>query len=318
MSKTAGFIHGPTEHHLDHIAPLCALLEIPLIVTDEKIDKLARAFYPGLDILYFSYLEAPERVVSSYDTLYTCLPRLLFEEIFFIPQKLLGKIVRTIWVPHGNSDKGRAQPLMEALKDETRALVYGQQMIDFLKQKNVYDHLETCETVGNYRLRYWEKHRSFYDALVPRPAGKIILYAPTWNDAEKSTSYFDLLPHLASHAPPGTTLVLRPHPHLPRADLPSHIHLVTDFPPVYPWLAIADIYLGDMSSVGYDFLHFRRPMFFLNQNRRTDPLLYRCGTVIDPSDYSRIYDILAAAHNDPFSKIQEELYATTFHECKTV
>ena len=306
----AGLLLGPMEHHLDHIAPLCSLRGIPLLVTDEKIEHLAKLFYPDLEVACL----LPDQIIFSFDMLYTCTPRLLFEETFFIPQKLLGKTVKTIWVPHGNSDKGRITPLMEALKDEVHALVYGSKMIDFLKQKDV--NIPT-ETIGNYRRLYFEKHRSFYASLMPQLPGKIILYAPTWNDAEKSSSYFDLLPHLEYS--PDFSVILRPHPNLPLPEdpLPPNVHLTTNFPPVYPWLDLADIYLGDASSIGYDFLTFHRPMFFLNQNRRTDLYLHRCGTVIDPSDYSRIYDILSGANNQPFLATQQETYDYTF-ECKTV
>ncbi len=308
--KLAGLLPGPMEHHLDHIAPLCSLLEILLLVTDERIEGLARLFYPDLEVA----LLLPDQIISSFDTLYTCTPRLLFEETFFIPQKLLGKTVKTLWVPHGNSDKGHAAPLMEALKDEVHALVYGPKMVDFLKEKNV--HIPT-EIIGNYRRRYWEKNRPFYASFMPKLPGKIILYAPTWNDAEKSSSYFDLLPHLRYN--PDFSVILRPHPNLPLPEnpLPPNVHLITHFPPVYPWLDLCDIYLGDASSIGYDFLTFRRPMFFLNQNRRTDLYLHRCGTIIDPDDYSRIYDILSGADNKPFLATQQEAYDYTF-ACKAL
>ena len=39
--KTAGLIDGIQEHYLDHIAPLTALLNIPLILTCPKLEFLA-------------------------------------------------------------------------------------------------------------------------------------------------------------------------------------------------------------------------------------------------------------------------------------
>ena len=42
---------GP-ETHLDHLAPLCALLEIPLIVTQEMHFELTRRFYPMVEVRY--------------------------------------------------------------------------------------------------------------------------------------------------------------------------------------------------------------------------------------------------------------------------
>ncbi|MBS0615189.1 MAG: CDP-glycerol glycerophosphotransferase family protein [Verrucomicrobia bacterium] len=309
---TAGLLLGPLEHYLDHIAPLCALRGMPLLVTDHEVERLSIAFYPDIETRCLT----PDQIVSAFDTLYVCTPRLLFEQDFFIPQKLLGKTLKTIWVPHGNSDKGYASHHMEALKDEKATLVYGDRMIDFLKLKDVFSHLKV-EHVGNYRYAYWEKHRAFYASLLPSLPGRKVLYAPTWNDAEKSSSYFDLLPHLTYH--PDFSIILRPHPNLPLPEepLPPNIYLCTHFPPVYPWIDLCDIYLGDMSSIGYDFLKTQKPMFFLNQNRRTHLPLFRCGTVINPSDYPRIYDILSAADNQPFYSIQRETYEHTF-TCKAL
>jgi hypothetical protein len=35
--KSAGFIYGPLEHHLDHLAPFCSLMQLPLVLTDEEL-----------------------------------------------------------------------------------------------------------------------------------------------------------------------------------------------------------------------------------------------------------------------------------------
>ena len=32
----AGLIYGPDLHHLDHLAPICSLMNIPLIVTEKR------------------------------------------------------------------------------------------------------------------------------------------------------------------------------------------------------------------------------------------------------------------------------------------
>ncbi len=45
----------------------------------------------------------------------------------------------------------------------------------------------------------------------------------------------------------------------------KNVVLIEDFPLVYPLLAATDIYLGDVSSIGYDFLMFNRPMFLSNK-----------------------------------------------------
>ena len=42
----------------------------------------------------------------------------------------------------------------------------------------------------------------------------------------------------------------------------ANISFMDDFPPIYPLLDRTDAYIGDMSSIGYDYLRFGRPMFF--------------------------------------------------------
>ena len=51
LKKSAGLIYGKLAHHLDHIAPLCSLMQIPLIVTEEEIARAARQFYPGVEVI---------------------------------------------------------------------------------------------------------------------------------------------------------------------------------------------------------------------------------------------------------------------------
>src|SRR6267154_2464648 len=126
----AGLIYGPELHHLDHLAPLCCVMNIPLIVTEEKIAEFAKRYYPDLVVVLSDYMSVPQYLVSHFDIIFYSMPRDLFDEIFFLTQKLSQKRIHTVWCPHGNSDKGNSIFYMEALKKEEAALVYGKQMID--------------------------------------------------------------------------------------------------------------------------------------------------------------------------------------------
>lgn len=315
----AGLIYGPLPHHLDHVAIFAHMINIPLIVTEETLAQQARTFYPGLEVIYWNYLEIPEKLVSNFDTIYCSMPRPLFEEPFFMAQKILKKTIRTIWLPHGNSDKGHLSPSMEGLQYDQAALVYGQKMIDFFKEKNVFDHLKISE-IGNFRYRYYQKHRSFYDRLINEliPTDKkLILYAPTWKDAENSSSFDEAWPILIEKLPAKYALAIKPHPNLKCPSIPkrSNVFLINDFPPIYPLLNRTDIYIGDMSSIGYDFIVFDRPMYFLNPNSR-DPIfdpglfLHRCGQTINPEEYDKVYEFMDAQTH--LSIVRKEVYDYTF------
>jgi teichoic acid glycerol-phosphate primase len=329
----AGLIYGPALHHLDHLAPLCSFLQIPLVVTEEKLYRLGKRYYPNLDIILFDYLAIADYLVSHFDIILYSMPRDLFDEVFFLSQQLLQKRVHAIWCPHGNSDKGESIFYMEALKKEVAALVYGKQMIEFFKRKGVYDQLRGSVITGNFRREYYLENRAFYDQISEEeivrklpPADKTLLYAPTWRDYEQSTSFFEAGNPLIETLPQGHNLIIKLHPNLAQQEEfvieefirkyeeKENVLFLLEFTPIYSLLNLVDLYIGDMSSIGYDFLCFNKPMFFLNQNLR-DSYLFRCGVEIRPEDYGRIHEKIAHYFQyelRDFSSIRKEVQEYAF------
>lgn len=310
MKTHAGLIIDDSRHYIDHLAPFCGLRGWPLITCEGTVADLARRFYPDLEIIEINRwdLKLPPRVVA-------CDPRISIEAAFqSSPRELL-------WLPHGNSDKGWNGPIFEPLRGET-ALVYGQKMIDFMHQGAVFPR---TIRVGNFRAAYWMKNQKFYDALttreIPLPEGnRTYLYAPTWYDWEGNGSFWEILPLLTAHLPDDCSLIVKIHPNMQRQHeieierligkyaKRNNIFFLTDFPPVYPLLNICSAYIGDMSSIGYDFLYWNRPMFFLQRDRRSQ-FLYRCGIRILPADIQSIFE----RHEDcRFKEIRKEVYDYTF------
>lgn len=326
---SAGLIYGLESHHLDHMAPLCALLGIPLIVTEELLFKQAQESYPFVDTLYFDYLELPFFMIKTYRFVFCCFPRILFNELFFLAQLLAQKNIYTIWCPHGNSDKGNLKPYVEALCQDELLLVYGQQMIDFFMR---YKLIKPYVITGNFRYQFYMQHQTWYDAYVAQKIPllhqkKTILYAPTWQDYEKSCSFFSAIGPLIEQKPDKYTLLIKPHPNLGLQNpflveeiqekckaLPD-VYFIADLTPIYPLLNHCNLYIGDMSSIGYDFLHVNRPMFFLNQNNREDSLstyLFRCGQIISFQQYPNIYSLLDHSEQQELMPIREEVYQYAF------
>ena len=71
-------------------------------------------------------------------------------------------------------------------------------------------------------------------------------------------------------------------------------------PLCYPFLDLADAYVGDMSSLAYDFLAYDRPMFFTNATAGSatdaaESRLFDCGTVIPPERYDALYRVVDEA-----------------------
>lgn len=281
----AGLIFDDSPHYLDHLGPFCALARCPLICYEPEIAEKASRFYPDLEVRV-------ERILPQYTI--TCDSQPLLRAAF--PRES----TQILWLPHGNSDKGWNTPFFESLQGET-ALVYGQRMIDFMKEKAVFPK---TIAVGNFRLEYFRKS-------LEAAAGKNFLYAPTW---DHDSSFWTAFPLLAKRLPSDCNLWVKLHPNTIRKFAPeievligryarSNLVFLPDDPPIYPLLAKCAAYIGDMSSIGYDFLAFNRPMYFLNANPRLP--LHRCGVAIDPATFDFTLE-------NPFSKEQKMLYQYTF------
>lgn len=286
--KATGIVYGPNLHHLDHIAPLCSLFGIPLVVTEPTIHELAEKYYPELVTFYIPTIEAAPRIVSECKILLSCLPKPLLDQIFLISEEMAGKKLKHVWVPHGNSDKGHLHPFMQALDKTQTALVYGEKMLDFLKDKKALP--KKTHVIGNYRYLYGKKMQPFYDKVLDLPES-FVLYAPTWEDSENSCSLFasidaiaDASDHLVCKIHPNT---YQQHPLKVDALIASKpdVTFITSCPLIHPLLKRATAYVGDMSSIGYDFLAYNKPMYFLNPAKRslTDPglTLHGCGMTFD-------------------------------------
>jgi hypothetical protein len=328
---SAALIHGSSEHHLDHLGPLASFLQIPLIVTEREIERLAEKYYPKVKVRLIEHGSLPFTVVQEFETLFTTLPQQMIREIFFFAEQLLNKQLRTIWVPHGNSDKGHASFFMEALKEESYSLVYGKKMIDFLKKKEALAQLKKWVEIGNFRKQFADKYRTFYQPLVEKEifaklvkGNRTILFAPTWQDTENSSS-FSQVEQLVDLLPDDFNLIIKPHPNLKwqKPELLTEIKnrknllLLEKFPPIYPLLERVDIYLGDLSSIGYDFLSFNRPMFFYNPNQRDAQkdeglYLFRCGVELSQTDnpYQIIREM--SSRDSTFTSVREAVYEYTF------
>ena len=326
MIRCAALNTGPDFHLLDHIAPLAHLMKMPLLLTEEKNYDLARRYYPQLKTRYIPDLEHQlGSLAAEFDALFECkywaphLKRLFLD--------LHQKHMRLVFCPHGQSDKGYSTPLLAPYAEQDMVLLYGPLLQEMLRDLNVE---ATSVVVGNFRLLFYLQNKPFYDAIAEKeifshlpPNKKVLLYAPTWSDADQATSFFQWAPSLLSAIPEEWTLLLKIHPLLEQrdparyyriaalADRPNAL-LISEFPPVYPILARADAYLGDYSSIGYDFLYFHRPMFFLLNPSLPQGRLHSCGTVLDSP--RTLFSEMDKHKN--FADLQTALYIHAFGDNK--
>jgi hypothetical protein len=326
MTKRCAALSTGPYTHLDHLGPLCAALEIPLIVTEEHTYRLAQKFYPQIETVLKEELPL-DFLASSFDTLFGC-GKFWALELLPLFELLYGKKMHLVFCPHGNSDKGHSvcTPVPQDI-----ALAYGQQMIDQWKKTGA--QIDTIITTGNIRYPFYRKHRHFYDEIAEKevfsrlsPHKRTILYAPTWQDQENTSSFLKDCELLIEQLSSTYNLIVKLHPLLEERHPAETCHiltkyedkqdvvLLTEFPPVYPLLARADLYLGDYSSIGYDFLAFDKPLFFLNPGDQS-LFLHRCGMEIPRKEMTSLSAFIAEHleyNQNHYSEARKQTYFYAF------
>jgi CDP-Glycerol:Poly(glycerophosphate) glycerophosphotransferase len=130
---------------------------------------------------------------------------------------------------------------------------------------------------------------------------KTIVYSPTWRK-ENISSIEIFLDHLSviEQLTQDYNLIVKPHPNIFNPDRQFYDRSIVDrlyqIPNiklirsgnVMPWFAQADLFIGDISAAGYEWLYYNKPMVFLNPqpgilHASTDvaamTYLWQCGEV---------------------------------------
>lgn len=316
--------------HLDHLGVLASYLKIPCHFTSLPCFDLFNRYYPMVEAAYTPYNSFSAYSLSQeFDLLIHSSKQ--FERLFMQMHRLLGEdTLKIAYCPHGHSDKGYTQEVAELEEKRPITFVYGERMKKQLAQQGRLQKSGALFTLGNYRYFFYLKHKSFYDALVEKeifstldPQKETLLYAPTWSDGENGNSFSQECNRLIKELSPHFNLIIKPHP-MERKALVLEIehqfsHLknlifLEKWPLIYPLLSRIAIYVGDFSSVGYDFLTFNRPLYFFNPGNKTEgTALHSCGMLLSKEQsYGR--QILKTRENNQcaFEQIRKEVYAETF------
>src|SRR3990167_4859760 len=220
--RLAALNTGSEFHGLDHIAPLAALLSIPLITTEEKNHALALRYYPQVEARHMPDLEHQLAAIArEFDVLFECKYWMAHLPALF--RQLYNKNMRLVFCPHGQSDKGFQAPLLAPYALQDMVLLYGDLLIQMLKKLQIWPSIANYAIIGNYRLLFYQMHRAFYDALVQKEipldkSKRTLLYAPTWRDADQSTSFFHFGAKILDQLPSDWNLILKVHPLLEQRD----------------------------------------------------------------------------------------------------
>ncbi len=339
-SKAVAILTGPSTH-LDHLGILSAILEIPLIVTEEKTYRLARRYYPQINTIFMEIGDLTmEFLCTHFDVIFESGKFWAFELKPFM-ELLFRKKMRFVFCPHGNSDKGHS---LKEHPDQDISLVYGSHLHEHLEKTGALHKVHSVVATGNYRYPFYQLHRPFYDHLVEeeifsnfKQTKTTILYAPTWQDRENPTSFFQATEEIIEQLSSSYQLIIKLHPFLiedhpgqvlaiqQRYEGHPAVHFLNEFPPIYPLLNRCDLYVGDYSSIGYDFLAFDRPLYFFNPIEENSPVqrytsLAACGIEIPhlrKKDLALFFEETLGRASSELSPIRRSLYEHAFGQEKT-
>lgn len=337
MQRRAALMSRP-DTLLDHLGVLAAMLEMPLFIPEQTTFDLATTFYPNLNgVLMDSADMTLEFLAKNFDVLFVSSKLWAIELCQAFPL-FCNKKMRIVYCPHGNSDKGHALT-KELLAPEDISLVYGDHMLDLLKHNGMLEQTQQTIVTGNYRHAFFLQHQAFYETLVERAIfakldrrKKTILYAPTWEGKENASSFYSDCEALLQGMPSSFNLLVKLHPYLWERSPVETIRIterykdhpqvlfLEEFPPIYPILSIADAYLGDFSSIGYDFLTFDKSMYFFNPSnadlqKDRGLFLHRCGMQVSTKGEENVFDFIERTweqNRAQFSTLRQQVYRYTF------
>jgi hypothetical protein len=307
--KGVAVVAGPRVSFLDHIMPLVHRWNIPLVCTDPWVFACAQLFYPPAEMI-LAELGNFQKILSQFKTFVTVEPCRLHPQALQFGEFLYQGPGETIAALHGNPYKFRSDYWIERYAHEDCLLIYGQHLIDYLGEKGVFDRLKKKVFMGNIRKRYYEEHRAFFDRvaqpyLFPENGGRTIFWAPTWHYPHVPDELFPL-----KHIPDPFQILFKPHPFM------FHLHpekiavwreemraskkilFLEEIPLIYPLIQKAQFYLGDYSSVAYDFLSLDRPLFLIG-NATVDWAV----TLTDPNGI-----FAASSQEDTLSEMRQKVY----------
>lgn len=314
---------------LDHLVPICHLFDIPLITDNQELLLTLENYYPPTKSFFTKNID---NTLEPYSALFYAQPSRLFPYGFHFSDHHLLQKKRSIFTYHGFSEKYIDDFWFERFLDEDLVLIHGPSMQKQLQKKGIWNKIKNPIICGNLRSQFYDKHKVFFEkkikALYPPNSKKKILWAPSWNLGNFSSSSLplSLIEKNLSTIPEDYELLIKLHP-LQEEEWdqfknackghPSII-FIKDCPLVYPLLAEADFLLSDVSSVAYDFLVFNRPMLFFPTS--TAPILHTLGRVIK-NDASNLFSTLLEKEPIIYSKRRKSWLEKIFaplkeEECK--
>ena len=264
---------------LDHVVPLLQIMGFPLLVCDPYLKELTEIYYPGVEVIVAKDY-CLDSQLERFDTY-------IYSEFYRRPTGYFQfgdfysrRNVSSLFLFHGMGEKHGDLFWMEQLASEDGVLIYGPQFYEKLKEKNILGRINRLIFCGNYRAALYQGKaepsgncRAALNQEKVEPKG--VLYAPTWTSpvqhSGRSRHYSTVLEdfeHVMRELE-DFDVTVKLHPYFEELYPKEARQMQKSFvpPPIFPLLDRTEILITDHSSIAYDFLHFKRPIFLFGEER---------------------------------------------------
>src|ERR1700722_18764315 len=119
LYKGIGILPGYRPHYLDHLVPLCQMMEIPLLVTDPWMGELASLYYPPMEVIVCDSEDfSLDAALEGYNLFFYVEFSKKGHGSFQFHEYVTQKRARSVISLHGNPDKYGDVHWLEKLSDE--------------------------------------------------------------------------------------------------------------------------------------------------------------------------------------------------------
>ena len=153
-------------HHVEHLAPWCELLRMPMLVAgDAQLAAVAQT-YPGVAVLLARGIAMPDDLALLARAIRERAPRAIFYSDLFGRKALRAMFggqrdaPRVVYVPHGFSEK--RQDWARGTAQQDVAVLYGRHAFDQLAALGVAGYLHHFIVSGNVRASYHRRHAPYF------------------------------------------------------------------------------------------------------------------------------------------------------------
>ena len=229
-------------------------------------------------------------------------------------------LLDTVWIYtfHGPENRGYSHPHIRDYE-----LVIFPSEDELRKIENIIGPLKNYKVLGYSKFDYFHYHLPNPPQLFQekRP---VILYNPHFE--EKESSFFDqgldLLKALSDTNK--YNIIFMPHPDLARK-YPKLVNKALEFPNVVlvnrpkinlEYMALADLYITDVSSSAFEFLYFNKPIIYFNTKGRPKEAYpaWRFGKVVEDLDSLLLEVEVSLKNPQELEPQRREVFEKTFYK----